>query len=295
MQDKYKFVMKFLNKSSNDHVGAYAAQSAYFWILSLMPLFLMLLTLVQYTPLTKADIMLAIETIVPSGGNQNTSVDLWLISLVNEVYDQSTMVVPVTAIAAFWSAGRGVLAITTGLNTTYGIKETRNYVFIRIRAGFYTLLFVLAILFSLLLLVFGNDINAIVSNHFPLFKHVTDVLMGIRITFSTVILVFFFVLIYRYLPNHDNELFHARFKKLLPGAIFTSVGWLVLSFIFSYYVEIFKGFTNMYGSLATLILLMLWLYFIMYVLLMGGVLNALLEQEREEKRAESPEETKKAP
>lgn len=80
----------------DDHVGAYAAQSAYFFMLSLIPLLLLLLTLVQYTPLTREDIMLGIETLFPSASHSASSLDTWLISIVNEVYNQSKAVVPVT-------------------------------------------------------------------------------------------------------------------------------------------------------------------------------------------------------
>ena len=66
-------------------------------------------------------------------------------------------------------------------------------------------------------------------------------------------------------------------KQQLPGAVFTACGWLLMSFVFSVYLDIFTGFTDMYGSLTTIILIMLWLYFCMYVILLGGELNALLE------------------
>ena len=59
----------------------------------------------------------------------------------------------------------------------------------------------------------------------------------------------------------------------LPGAVFTAIGWMVVSWIFSVYVDIFKGFSSMYGSLTTIVLIMLWMYFCMYSLLLGGELN----------------------
>lgn len=269
-----------MDYTAEDHIGAYAAQSAFFMMLSLIPLLLMLLTLVQYTPLTKADIMIAIERIFPSSRNTATSIDIWLISIVNEVYNQSKAVVPVTALAAFWSAGRGVLAITNGLNCIYDIQETRNYIFLRIRSAFYTLIFVVLIVFSLLLLVFGNTISIFVNAHIPILQHVMDLLIGIRSILALLVMVFFFILIYRFLPNHRNRMYKGKLIKQLPGALFTAVGWMLLSFVFSIYVDIFKGFTNMYGSLATIILLMLWLYFIMYVLLLGGELNIVIEEKR---------------
>ena len=87
MKKIYQKVKVFLDHTARDHVGAYAAQSAFFMMLSLIPLLLMLLTLVQYTPLTKGDVMTVIETVFPSSRNQATAIDIWMISLVNEVYN----------------------------------------------------------------------------------------------------------------------------------------------------------------------------------------------------------------
>ena len=67
-------------------------------------------------------------------------------------------------------------------------------------------------------------------------------------------------------------------RKQLPGAVFTACGWLLLSFFFSVYLDVFEGFTSMYGSLTTIILIMLWLYGCMYIILLGGEINALLEK-----------------
>lgn len=67
-------------------------------------------------------------------------------------------------------------------------------------------------------------------------------------------------------------------KKQLPGALFTACAWQLISFVFSIYLDIFKGFSSMYGSLTTIILLMLWLYMCMYAILLGGEVNALLER-----------------
>ena len=67
------------------------------------------------------------------------------------------------------------------------------------------------------------------------------------------------------MPNHIVQL-----KVQLMGAAFSAVGWMIVSWIFSVYLDIFKGFSSMYGSLTTIVLIMLWLYFCMYILLLGG-------------------------
>ena len=255
-------IIQITTDISHDHVGAYAAQSAYFFMLCMIPIILLLLTLVQYTPVTKADVMTAVVQVFPS------SVDSLIISIVNQVYNQSTSIIPITIVVALWSAGKGVLAMTTGLNCVYDCPETRNYIYLRIRATIYTVLFIGVIVLLLLLAVFGNSLYIFVSAHIRILEPVADWLISMRNIIAPLVLVGFSLLLYKFLPNRKD-----RFKKQIPGAIFTAIGWLVVSWVFSVYVDIFKGFSSMYGSLTTIVLIMLWLYFCMYSILLGGEIN----------------------
>ena len=237
-------MMKTINKIreitgqvSQKHVGAYAAQSAYFFVLSMIPIILLLLAIIQYTPVTKADVMTAVVNLFPETNMQD-----FMVGIVNEVYNQSKTVIPITAIVALWSAGKGVLAVSTGLNCAYELRETRNYVFLRIRASIYTILFIAAIVMALVLSVFGNNISIFIYHKIPFLAETTDMIMRLRTVISFV---------------------------------FCSLGWLVISFVFSMYLTIFKGFSGLYGSMTAIILVMLWLYFCMYVMLLGGLINCI--------------------
>ena len=84
-------------------------------------------------------------------------------------------------------------------------------------------------------------------------------------------------MLFRSLPNHIVQL-----KVQLMGAAFSAVGWMIVSWIFSVYLDIFKGFSSMYGSLTTIVLIMLWLYFCMYILLLGGEVNVILRDMEQE-------------
>ena len=95
---------------SSHHTGAFAAQAAYFFVLSLIPIFMLLLTMVQFTPVTKADVMEAVLPVFPS------TVSPMIESIVNQVYMTSSSIIPVTILVALWSAGKGVLSVTYGLN-----------------------------------------------------------------------------------------------------------------------------------------------------------------------------------
>ena len=251
---------------SADHVGAYAAQTSYFFMLCMIPIILLLLTMVQYTPVTKADVMTAVIQVFPS------SVDSLITSIVNQVYNQSTGVIPITIVVALWSAGKGVLAMTSGLNCVYKCNETRNYVFLRIRATIYTVMFIIVIIFLLVLSVFGNTLNLFIAEHIPIMLGVAEKLLETRIIITPIVLVAFSLMIYKFQPNRRD-----KFRYQLPGAMFSAVGWMIISWIFSVYLDVFKGFSSMYGSLTTIVLIMLWMYFCMYCILLGGELNVLLD------------------
>ncbi len=238
-------------------------------MLCLIPIILLLLTLVRYTPVTKADVMAAVIQVFPS------SVETLITSIVNQVYNQSMSIIPITVVVALWSAGKGVLAMSSGLNCIYKCHETRNYFYLRLRATIYTVMFLIVIIFLLLLSVFGNTINIFITNHVTIMKQIADWLIKTRTIITPITLMIFFLLIYKFLPNRRTKL-----KRQIPGAVFRSyrlddhILW-----IFSVYVDVFQGFSDMYGSLTTIVLIMLWMYFCMYTILLGGVVNMMVSDE----------------
>ena len=266
MKKLYEKCGELTSDISRHHVGAYAAQTAYFLMLSLIPIILLLLTLIKYTPVTKADVMTAVIQVFPS------SVDSLITSIVNQVYNQSMGVVPLTLIVTLWSAGKGVLALTTGLNCVYKCNETRNYVILRIRATVYTVMMILVIIFLLVLAVFGNTLNIFIGRHIPIMAGIADKMLELRSIITPVVMIIFSLIIYKFLPNRK-----CKFWSQIPGAVFATIGWMIISWIFSVYVDIFTGFSSMYGSLTTIVLIMLWMYFCMYSTLLGGEVNMRLE------------------
>lgn len=265
LKEIYQKILNMTADVTEDHIGAYAAQSAYFFMLCMIPIILLLITMVQYTPVTKADVMTAVIQVFP------TSVDSMITSIVNQVYNQSSGIIPITVVVALWSAGKGILAMTSGLNCVYKCNETRNYIFLRIRATIYTVMFILVIIFLLVLSVFGNTLNIFIAAHVPILKNLADRLIAMRTIITPIVLMVFCLLIYKFLPNRKDKL-----RKQLPGAVFVAIGWMIVSWIFSVYVDIFKGFSDMYGSLTTIVLIMLWMYFCMYCILLGGELNMMM-------------------
>ena len=247
----------FMERMRKDHVSAYAAQAAYFLIMSFIPFVLFLTAIVQYTPLTYREVRQG-----------------FVLNIVAEVFSKSAAVLPLSALVALWSSGKGTQALINGLNTIYHVKETRNWLVNRIYSMFYMFLFVLALIASLLLLVMGNRIHVLISGYVPFLGNMIGRILGAKTFLVFVMLFFVFLVLYRYLPNR-----RASLKSQVPGAFLTAVAWSVFSYLFSLYFTFFPDFSIMYGSLSTLILVMVWLYFCMNLLLYGAEINAYFESQ----------------
>lgn len=269
MRTVLRWVKGFLKKNTEDHLGAYASQAAYFIVLSAFPFCIFLLTLLRYSPLTHEDLLNILQMLSPKMANDVIR------SVMKEVYEQSTIAITsFTIIFVLWSAGRGILSITRGINEIYHINETRNYFYIRFISAVYTLWLAVALIVTLGLLVFGNVIYRKVIQLLPVLHDFAAFVISIRMLIIFCLLTLFFIFVYRVLPNKKTPLLY-----VLPGAISCSIGWMITSSIFAIYFNTSHSFTYMYGSLAGIMMIMLWLYTCMYQLFLGAELNNLLHPE----------------
>ncbi|SHE86006.1 membrane protein [Lactonifactor longoviformis DSM 17459] len=263
----YRTVRGFMNKINEDHVTAYSAQAAYFVLLSFIPFLLLLLTSVQYTPISKQQMADAVIKVCPD------SFKSFVTGIIEEVYNKSLAVVPITALTALWSAGKGIQALTNGLNCIYQIRETRNYLVTRIRSIFYTMIFLIAIICTLLLLVFGNSIQRELTKHLPFLSNLVAMIISLRTVIALGLLAFVFLFLYKFVPNRK-----ATLRSQIPGAVFTSLAWSLFSFGFSLYFDYYDGMSNMYGSMTSLILILLWMYICMNIVMIGAEINCYFEE-----------------
>jgi len=260
-----KKIRSFLAKLRDDSISAFASQAAFFIILSFFPFVMFLLTLLNYLPVSAEDLRVFVIGLFPD------TVSHFLNTVFAELVEKSSgTVLSVTVIAALWSASRGMLALVRGLNAVYGHKETRNYFLVRGVSMLYTLGFAALLILTLILLVFGNRLYEFIILRLPLLGDLALVIMSLRTLVTMAVLTVFFLLLYLVIPNRKSTLLHE-----LPGAVLTAGGWLGFSFLFSFYIDNLKGYTYTYGSLTTLAVCMLWLYFCMYILFLGAEVNML--------------------
>lgn len=256
------------DKFSEDEMTVYAAQVTFFIILSGVPFIMLLLTVIQMIPsVSNADLLGLVVSLTPADYKSLA------FRAVNDLYLKSpATMVSVTAVMALWSAGRGMFSVARGLNRVHGRGEKRWYVISRLICSGYTVIFILVCVMSLGLLVFGRFIQAILEERLPLVAEVTGHIISFRALWVAVVLMVFFLGIYTFVPDKRLSL-----KSQIPGAVFSTVGWLCFSLAFSRYFTYIGGnnYSYMYGSLTAIVLFLLWLYFCMCILFLGSEINCL--------------------
>ncbi len=274
----FHILSNFTRKLNEDHVGAYSGQATLFILISTFPFLMFLFSLIQYLPITESNIMIIVNEILPK------NISPTFIRIIAEVFDKgSTTVISISAITALWSASRGFIALAKGLNQVYDIKETRGYLKTRLYSSLYTLVFAFILIITLLLLVFGNHLYLFIQSTFPVLKNAALIIMSLRTVIGFAILIIFFLILFLAIPNRKSSILDE-----LPGAIIAAAGWMIFSYLYSFYIDNIGSFSNMYGSLTTIVFLMLWLYFCMYILFFGAEINNILASKDLQEKLKAP-------
>lgn len=255
-------LFKFSAKMKRDRVRAHSAEAAFFIIMSFFPVVMLLLALIRFTPLTEVQLLQAMESITPF------EVSGTLEPIVDGLYNHSASLVPWTALAALWAGAKGMMGLSDGLNSVYQIAETGNYIVLRIRAVFHTIIMIFALTLCLGILVFGYWILDYLETFFPILTKISGAMLMLPMGIAMVLLCLLFLIMYAFLPTRRQ-----RISRQLPGAVFTAAAWTIFSYVFSIYLENISNMSVIYGSLTTLVVVMLWLYFLMYLLFIGAEIN----------------------
>ncbi len=268
-QSVFGMFRDFSVQMKKQNISAFAASTAFFLFLSLMPMLIVICAIIPFTPLTEQNLVAAITEVTPDAA------DLLAEGLIHEVYEKSAGILSIAVLTTLWAAGKGVLALIRGLNAINDVDEERNYFFVRMVASFYTLIMLLILIVSLFIMVFGNALVGLVLTKVPQLQVLVSFIMNFRFVFVWMILTILFAMIYAYIPN-----IKLKFKKQLPGAMFSAIVWSTFSWGFSMYVG-WEQASGMYGSLSIVIIVMLWMYFCMYIIMLGAYLNRYFNQMEE--------------
>lgn len=252
------------------HITTYSGYASFFIVLAVFPTLVLVLGLLRYTPLEPEDFLDLVEGFLPSALHGYA----W--DLLSGAYANTTRtVVSVSALAALWSAGKGIYGLMKGLNAAYGVEEHRGWLRTRLLCAAYMVAFILVLLLTLVLHVFGNTLALFLQHRGGKLSWLGAELLGSRYFLLVAVQTLLFAVMFMYLPGRNN-----RFWDSLPGALFGSLGWMTVSGLFSVYMERFSGYTHIFGPVYTVALAMLWLYVCVNTLFYGGVLNRFLMKKK---------------
>lgn len=259
-----KHIKWFSNRLHQDRLDAIAARSAYFIIISFLPFITFLLTLLQEINISGIPLINEMMGIFP------VSVAEYLEGLLAQNAAASS-VLSASVITFLWSASNGMVGIIKGLDTIYRVEKRRSVIRIRLVSVVYLIAFAVALILTAVTLVFSSTIYRLLLSKVP--DIIAILLINFKSLFGFLLLVIFFCLMFNNFPRKATKL-----KNNFLGAIFSAAGWVLFSFFFSIFVENFSNFSVIYGSLATLIVLMFWLYTCMYILFLGAEVSVWFEE-----------------
>lgn len=258
-------IRDIMREIKKDNVGAFAAQATFFMVVSAIPFLILFISLLQHTAFSKEELVGFIELSFPD------FVAPFLVSIIREMYTRSVEVLSVAIVGALWSSAKGVQYLSNGLNAIYNIEENRNWLVLRIRAIGYTVVFVFSIIFSIVFLMLGNVLRRRFLTSFPIVNHFLRLFMSLRHVVMFLVLFVLFLFILRFLPNRRTT-----FRSQVPASAAAAFFWVIMSVLISIYVNFFDGF-SMYGSMTTIMLILMYVYFGMYILLVCAEVDSMYE------------------
>ncbi|MDP4090145.1 MAG: YihY/virulence factor BrkB family protein [Bacillota bacterium] len=266
MNSSIRFITVLARKYKADEVSIMSSMLAYSLLLSLMPFLIFLLTLVGFTSISSREVLEYLRGVIPK-----EALKLLEDAVVEVVDVKNGSLLSFSLVTAVWAATGGTKTVMRCLNRAYGQKESRGFIKVQLLSVIFTIGLVVALFITILLLVFGNVIGEYVVSRLSLpydLKLNWDV---IRYIVTVVVMVIIFVFIYRFLPSR-----RLKFREAIPGALFSTAGWITASIGFSFYVDNFGNYSMMYGGIAAVFILMAWIYLSSTILMLGGEINAAL-------------------
>lgn len=259
-------VIYFIVKINSDDIFALGAQLAYYLMLSFFPFLIFLMTVVGFSHLNSADILDGLRTLLPN--NVFGLIDATVVELIDT---QNAGLLGASIALTIWSASSGFRAVIKGLNKAYNIKDSRSFIKRSFIAIFFTLALVLIIVLTLAMLVFGEILGKYILSIVPFKEFVTSIWNMSRYIIVILMMIWIFAGIYRYAPAKKFP-----WREVFPGAIVSTLGWIIVSLGFSYYINNIANYSRLYGSVGVVFVLMTWLYITSMILILGAEFNSVL-------------------
>ena len=268
------FIDQLLYRFAKHNVVWSGASLTYFLILSLFPFLIVLLNILSYTSLVRERAVLDMLQFLP------LDIQSIIEGFLNDLSNSSSQgLLSVAAFVGLWTASSGVKAIIKAINLAYDYAENRHFLKLRGLSVLFTIALLLMITLVMISLILGPILGRMLFERFGYGDSFTSLWNYLRYIIPLAYMILIFALLYKFSPNIGKNL-RIPIREVLPGAVFTTIAWVSLSLLLSYYVSNFGKYAITYGSLGGVIVLLIWMYYSSIVIVLGGEINATLEDMR---------------
>jgi membrane protein len=261
------------HRIGEDDMNGLSAQLAYFFLLSLFPLLIVLFTLLPYIPIPHQDMLGLISEFAPK-----ETMKLIKKNIADIMSHRNGGLLSFGIIGTVWSASNGINAIVSAFNKAYNVEESRSFIVARGTAILLTFGMIFVFILALVIPIFGKEIGLYLFSKLGYTTEFIKFWNALSWLVSAIILFLIFTVLYWIAPN-----VRLKCRSAFPGAAFATVGWIISSLGLSFYVSKVSNYSLTYGSIGTIIVLMIWLYISAFIIIIGGEINAFYSERNKTK------------
>lgn len=269
-----KFVKEMYYRLMYDEISLLSANLSYYFILSLFPMLIVALALTPYFKIDQQFLLEKIHSFAPGDLGD------YLFDMISEVLNnKNNTIITVGIVFTLWSASSGIYGIIIAFNNAFRVRDGRIWIVTKFISVVITALFLVGMFVVLALVVFGKQLTYLLFHKFNLdegFYNLWSVL-----NYSFPILFIFIVFVFLYIMGPNLKL---KAISILPGAIFSTISWTLVSRLFGYYIDHFSSYIKTYGTIGAFMAFIIWLYITGYILIIGAEINAIFHNYRVEHR-----------
>ena len=270
-----KFAKEMFYRVMYDEISLLSANLSYYFILSLFPMLIVALALTPYFKIDQQFLLEKIQSFAPGDLGD------YLFNMISEVLNNknNNTIITVGIVFTLLSASSGMYGIIIAFNNAFRVRDGRIWILTKLISIVFTALFLIGMFVVLALIVFGKQLTYLLFHKFNLdegFYNLWSIL-----NYSFPILFTFIVFMFLYIVGPNLKL---KAISILPGALFSTISWTLVSRIFGYYIDHFSSYIKTYGTIGAFMAFIIWLYITGYILIIGAEINAIFHNYKVEHR-----------
>lgn len=269
-----KFAKEMFYRVMYDEISLLSANLSYYFILSLFPMLIVALALTPYFKIDQQFLLEKIQSYAPGDLGD------YLFDMISEVLNnKNNTIITVGIVFTLWSASSGIYGIIIAFNNAFRVRDGRIWIVTKLISVILTALFLIGMFVALVLIVFGKQLTYILFHKFNLDEGYYNLWSVLNSSLPVLFIFLIFVFLYTMGPN-----LKLKAISIIPGAIFATISWIIVSKLFGYYIDHFSSYIKTYGTIGAFMAFVLWLYITGYILIIGAEINAIFHNYKVEHR-----------